>query len=106
MSSSLQIGLAIAGGAVLAAVVAHGAWTSRRNAPRQAEPESQPAPEPCEQDTVPMALATEPHLDSGMALPTPAPRNKAALDALVDAIAHIGFDDPTHIVFAEAAIAA
>lgn len=104
MSSSLQIGLAIAGGAVLAAVVAHGAWTSRRNAPKQAEP--QPAPEPSEQDTLPMALATEPHLDSGMTLPAPAPRNKAALDALVDAIAHIGFDDPTHTVYAEAAIAA
>ena len=31
--SNLQLGLAIAGGLVLAAVVAHGAWTSRKNAP-------------------------------------------------------------------------
>ena len=37
--SNLQIGLAIAGGLVLAGVVAHGAWNSRRNAPRQAKPE-------------------------------------------------------------------
>jgi FtsZ-interacting cell division protein ZipA len=36
--SSLQIGLAIAGGIVLAGVVAHSTWTSRKNKPRQAEP--------------------------------------------------------------------
>jgi len=36
--SSLQIGLAIAGGVVLVAVVAHSAWTSRKNRPRQADP--------------------------------------------------------------------
>jgi hypothetical protein len=47
--STLQIGLAIAGGVVLAAVVAHSAWTSRKNKPRQAEPQLQetpPAPAP------------------------------------------------------------
>lgn len=47
--STLQIGLAIAGGVVLAAVVAHSAWTSRKNKPRQAEPQPQetpPAPAP------------------------------------------------------------
>lgn len=38
--SNLQIGLAIAGGVVLAAVVAHSTWTSRKNKPRQAEPPS------------------------------------------------------------------
>lgn len=36
--STLQIGLAIAGGVVLAGVVAHSTWTSRKNKPRQAEP--------------------------------------------------------------------
>ena len=36
--SSLQIGLAIAGGVLLAGVVAHSTWTSRKNKPRQAEP--------------------------------------------------------------------
>ena len=39
--STLQIGLAIAGGVVLAGVVAHSTWTSRRNKPRQAEPQPQ-----------------------------------------------------------------
>ncbi|WP_310625544.1 cell division protein ZipA C-terminal FtsZ-binding domain-containing protein [Limnohabitans sp.] len=36
--STLQIGLAIAGGVVLAGVVAHSTWTSRKNKPRQADP--------------------------------------------------------------------
>lgn len=36
--STLQIGLAIAGGVVLAGVVAHSTWTSRKSKPRQAEP--------------------------------------------------------------------
>jgi FtsZ-interacting cell division protein ZipA len=36
--STLQVGLAIAGGVVLVGVVAHSAWTSRKNKPRQAEP--------------------------------------------------------------------
>ncbi len=36
--STLQIGLAIAGGVVLAGVVAHSTWTSRKNKPRQPEP--------------------------------------------------------------------
>ncbi len=39
--SNLQIGLAIAGGVVLAAVVAHSTWTSRKNKPRQADPVDQ-----------------------------------------------------------------
>jgi len=41
--SSLQIGLAIAGGVVLAGVVAHSTWTSRKNKPRQAEPLPDPS---------------------------------------------------------------
>jgi len=39
--SSLQIGLAIAGGVVLVGVVVHSTWTSRKNKPRQAEPLSE-----------------------------------------------------------------
>ena len=42
--STLQIGLAIAGGVVLAGVVAHSTWTSRKNKPRQAEPLPQEKP--------------------------------------------------------------
>jgi FtsZ-interacting cell division protein ZipA len=44
--SSLQIGLAIAGGVVLAGVVAHSTWTSRKNKPRQAEPLVDASPSP------------------------------------------------------------
>ena len=40
--STLQISLAIAGAAVLVVVVAHGAWTSRKNRPRQATQPTQP----------------------------------------------------------------
>lgn len=38
MDSSLQVGLAIAGGLVLAGVVAYNAWNSRRHMPRQPRP--------------------------------------------------------------------
>jgi hypothetical protein len=45
---SLQIGLAVAGGLVLAGVVAHSAWSARKNKPKQPTPELTPgqAPEP------------------------------------------------------------
>ena len=36
--STLQVALAIAGGVVLAGVVAHSAWSSRKSKPRQADP--------------------------------------------------------------------
>ena len=83
--SSLQIGLAVAGGLVLAGVVAHGAWTARRNAPRQASPE-QPALEPtlgafpgdapaAARDAAPLAI---PSMDK-----------QPPLDALLDAVAPI-----------------
>jgi ZipA, C-terminal FtsZ-binding domain len=40
--STLTVSLAVVGGLVLAAVVAHSAWNTRRNAPRTAEPEPVP----------------------------------------------------------------
>lgn len=40
MSSSLQVGLAIAGGVVLVGVVGYNAWQSRKNTPRKAKPSS------------------------------------------------------------------
>lgn len=101
--SNLQIGLAIAGGVVLAAVVAHGAWSARRNAPRQALPEPpgepQTAPHPREpilgddaQDTQPMTL--------------PPSVRRSAMDSLIDVIATIALDGPHLAVSGEAAIAA
>ena len=100
--SNLQIGLAVAGGAVLVAVVGYNTWTSRKNAPRQAAPDEQVEPggldpvEPSFADTDPQT----PH----MALPTPP--KKPALDALIDVIAGLGLDSNTPVVSGDAAIAA
>ena len=83
--SSLQISLAVAGGVVLAALVAHSAWTSRRNAPKQPQPDSR-APEvagaPVEDER------REPGFDGPLgSLPLPQPERKPGLDALIDVIA-------------------
>ena len=43
--SSLQISLAVVGGLVLALVIAHSAWTSRKNLPKRATPRVAPQPE-------------------------------------------------------------
>ena len=99
MSSTLQIGLAVAGGLVLAAVVAHGAWTSRKMAPRQALPEEPGAG---------LAHAgVEPRLDAdafaAQDFPLPVPEEKPGMDALIDVIAAITLDGP---VSGEAALAA
>jgi hypothetical protein len=100
--SNLQIGLAIAGGVVLAAVVAHGAWSSRKNTPRQALPEpgsgmqADPMREPVmgddEQVTQPMTL--------------PPVARRSVMDSLIDVIATIALDGPSQVVSGEAAIAA
>ena len=44
--STLQISLAVAGGVVLAGVVAHTAWSARRNEPKRPTPEPQLSKEP------------------------------------------------------------
>jgi hypothetical protein len=83
--SNLQIGLAVAGGVVLAAVVAHGAWTSRKNQPRQADA----APlrlDPALELEEPISLAelkAYTHLEK-----------RPAIDALIDAIASIELEYP------------
>lgn len=100
--SNLQLGLAIAGGVVLAAVVAQSAWNSRKNAPRQALPEAQPEPtlsterEPALTDTIPEPL--------GMTLPVMPKR--PAMDALIDVIATVALDPLQPVVSGEAAMAA
>jgi len=85
--SNLQIGLAVAGGLVLAAVVAHGAWTSRKMAPRQATPQDSA-------DTPGGPL--EPHLEAEAFgrdnFPLPPPEKKPGLDSLIDVIAPIGLE--------------
>jgi hypothetical protein len=101
MSSTLQIGLAVAGGVVLAAVVAHGAWSSRRNAPKRADPE------PVEPSVAQQNAETErrePGFDEGLtAMPLPTPERRPGLDSLVDVIAPVAVDAP---VSGDAALAA
>ena len=100
--SNLQIGLAIAGGVILAAVVAHGAWSSRRNTPRQAapEPERELAPAPLREPV----LGDDEHESQPLSVPGPARRS--AMDSLIDVIATVALDGPNMVVSGEAAIAA
>ncbi|MFM9902533.1 MAG: cell division protein FtsZ [Polaromonas sp.] len=125
--STLQISLAVAGGLILTGVVAHSAWSSRRNAPKQptpAEDATQPMPLPESTvadggDTVPASNPypgerQEPSFDTG---PDTAPGeasfftelqrapmdSKPALDPLIDVIAPVAVDN---VVSGEAALAA
>lgn len=99
--SNLQVGLAVIGGLVLVGVVAHGAWTSRKNTPKQAEPS--PATEPGSG-----GLSIEPALDDAT-LPSrslmPSVQRKPSLDPLIDVIAHLALE-AGGVVSGEAAIAA
>ncbi len=97
--STLQIGLAVAGGVVLAAVVAHEAWKARKLAPRQ------PARvEPADGE---LGGPVEPRLESDPyapeSFPVPVPEKKAGMDGLIDVITPVALDDP---VSGDAALAA
>ncbi len=98
--SNLQIGLAVVGGLVLAAMVAHAAWTSRKNLPRQASADglnAQPQ----------VGEAIEPELDAAAfdvaSFPLPMLEKKPVMDALIDVIAPITLEGP---VSGDAALAA
>lgn len=97
--STLQIGLAIAGALVLAAIVAHGAWSARKVAPRQAvADDDRPAPDDG---------AIEPSLESeAFAPPRPVPvaERRPGLDALIDVIAPIAAEAATPGEVAAAAL--
>lgn len=100
--SSLQISLAIAGGVVLAALVAHGAWVARRNAPKQAQPDTQP--QPGADGPVAEDQRREPGFDGPLeAMPLPHLEKKPGLDALIDVIAPISLEG---LVSGDAALAA
>lgn len=100
--STLQIGLAIAGGVVLAAVVAHSTWTSRRNAPRQAQPEpSVDGAAPSDQEPT----LSEIDLDTP-AFSLPQPPRRPVMDSLIDVIATVALDPSVSAVSGEAALAA
>ena len=96
--SGFTVGVAILGGLVLAGIVGWNAWTTRRNAPRQAEVV---ATVPMAPDTV--AERTEPSFDDAPLAPLPVPERKPGLDGLIDALAQIAVDGP---VSGEAAMAA
>lgn len=104
--STLQLGLAIVGGLLLAAVVAHGAWSARKVTPRQPQPQPQPGDDA---SLVPEATeAIEPRLDDDdFVAPTAAPHppsdKKPGLDALIDVIAPVALEAELH---GEAVVAA
>lgn len=99
--SSLQISLAVAGGVVLAALVAHSAWTARRNAPKQPRPDSQPPADGAE--PMPDEQRRDPGFDGPLeAMPLPHPEKKPGLDALIDVIAPIALES---LVSGDAALA-
>jgi hypothetical protein len=89
--STLQLGLAIAGGLLLAGVVAWNTWSSRRNAPRQADvhPHDTLPQEP----TIDLPERQEPVFDAPLA-PLPLPEKKPGLDPLIDVIAPIVLEGP------------
>jgi hypothetical protein len=101
--STFQLALAFAGGLVLVGVVGYNTWTSRKNAPRQAEvaPVEPGGLEPLEPA---FADTDAPVVLPDMALPTPS--RKPALDALIDVIATLSLDSTAAAVSGEAAIAA
>jgi hypothetical protein len=113
--NNLTLGLAVLGGLVLAGVVAHSAWTQRRNAPRVAQPDPQPVDatqahraEPgFDAEGFEQPLISEPHHDFESHLMPLGSQwvvdKKPALDALIDAIAKISLDG---VVSGEAALAA
>ena len=91
MSSTLQIGLAVAGGVVLAGIVAHSAWSSRRNAPRKPDPV---VTEPAATEDMGQDERREPGFDDA-SLPLPAaPERRASLDPLIDVITPIALEGP------------
>jgi len=118
---TLQISLAVGGGLILAGVVAHGAWSARRNLPKQATPKAAAGPEaePAQgqennflQLNEPDGLAErhEPSFDTDSGLGALAaltqlttPERKPVLDILIDAMAPVTLESP---VSGEAALAA
>ncbi|WP_394790391.1 cell division protein ZipA C-terminal FtsZ-binding domain-containing protein [Rhodoferax sp.] len=100
MSTTLQMGLAVAGGLVLAAVVAHSTWTARKNAPKQADP-----PPPSTLQTEFEEERRDPAFDGEVEdlPPLPTPERKPGMDALIDVLAPIVVEHP---VSGDAALAA
>ncbi len=101
---TLTVALAILGGLVLAAIIAHGAWQQRRASPRRPAPDEillrreptlgdeLPKPTTAVIGTLPAGAADVPRADS---LPMPTLlRRTVRLDASIDAIAPITLEQP------------
>jgi hypothetical protein len=107
--STLQVALAIAGGVVLAGLVAHGAWSSRKNTPRQAEPVREgPAQEPAFETPDPSdteAHVSKPEQDEPFEMPPLISQQSKApqQDALIDVLSAVEIEAP---VSGDAALAA
>jgi hypothetical protein len=101
--STLQISLAVAGGLVLASVVAHSAWSARKNQPKRASPEAatdqQPAQAPDDAATHELGERQEPSFDADSSMGSltslatmMAIDKKPGLDGLIDVIAPVVVD--------------
>ena len=115
--STLQISLAVGGSLVLVGIVAHGAWSARKNLPKQATPkpalDAEPASAPSqdsylqldEVDGLPERHEPSFDTDAGLAALTQltTPERKPVLDILIDAIAPVTLASP---VSGDAALAA
>lgn len=106
----LQLGLALIGGLVLAVVVAHGAWVSRKNTPRQAQPS-----EPGQAAQAGDAQREPQFVDSSWVGLSPLPASggaaaqagrKSSMDALIDVIATLTPDPLAGSVLGDAVLAA
>jgi hypothetical protein len=103
---TLTVALAVLAGLVLAALIAHGAWSARRASPKRAEPEPLRV-EPSLDAQVPAAApppgtAAEVHADAVVAAPDGGPparpaavrRTQPRLDALIDALVTLTVEAP------------
>ncbi len=98
--STLQVALAIAGGVVLAGLVAHSAWSSRKNTPRQAEPVApelaqEPGFEGSTQGTESASAPSSSTDDAFEVPPLLAQQSKAPIqDGLIDVLSLIELEAP------------
>ncbi len=116
--NSLLLGLSVAGGVVLAGVIAHGAWTARKSAPKLADADdntgknfdsvepsglsglfnAEEKVEPSLYAQPKQNLPVEPEFDTAQfdaeLAAIPVPEKKSSLDPLIDVLTAIDLDSP------------
>ena len=114
--NNLLVGLSVAGGLVLAGVIAHGAWTARKSAPKLADvidpkvenndsavgikdlEKTEPSLYPDEQNALDFAKLREPEFDASRFdvefASLSSPEKKPQLDPLIDILTAIDLDFP------------